>query len=359
MGETSGNAGAPGRKDTTEAMGGVHALLRRVSRSFYLTLRVLPGAVRPQLGLAYLLARATDTVADTDAVAVARRREVLDAFRRSIQGAARGAPPAPPDFSEFLRTRGAGLSEKDEAELALLEEFGTLLDALGGFPDDDREEIRAVLETITQGQQLDLQRFGSGGPPAGAPPAALATDAELDDYTYKVAGCVGEFWTRLCLAHVFPQMERDRDRLLDDAVRFGKGLQLVNILRDLPEDLRRGRCYIPSQALAAHGLAPGDLLRRDASARFRPLYHGYLDLAEGHLRAGWRYTASLPPGCVRIRLACAWPVLIGVRTLRLLRDGDVLGGGRVKIARADVRRLIARSVLLYPSRKAWRRLFDA
>ncbi len=39
-------------------------LLKRTSRSFYLTLRVLPAAVRPQIGLAYLLARTTDTVAD-------------------------------------------------------------------------------------------------------------------------------------------------------------------------------------------------------------------------------------------------------------------------------------------------------
>jgi farnesyl-diphosphate farnesyltransferase len=132
----------------------------------------------------------------------------------------------------------------------------------------------------------------------------------------------------------------------------------VNILRDLPEDLRNGRCYIPTQALAAHGLTPQDLFDRDAMPRFRPLYDNYLKLAEEHLRAGWRYTTSLPFGCVRIRLACAWPVLIGVKTLRLLRGGNVLVDERVKVTRSEMRRLIGRSILLYPSRRAWNRLFE-
>ena len=46
----------------------LNQLLKQTSRSFYLTLRVLPGAIRPQIGLAYLLARTTDTIADTELV---------------------------------------------------------------------------------------------------------------------------------------------------------------------------------------------------------------------------------------------------------------------------------------------------
>lgn len=52
-------------------------LLRDVSRSFYLTLRVLPSEIRPQISLAYLLARATDTIADTKAVPRAKRLAAL------------------------------------------------------------------------------------------------------------------------------------------------------------------------------------------------------------------------------------------------------------------------------------------
>ena len=68
-------------------------LLRDVSRSFYLTLRVLPGPIRKPIGLAYLLARTTDTIADTELVPPAQRLEALRALRERIQG--RTAPPLP------------------------------------------------------------------------------------------------------------------------------------------------------------------------------------------------------------------------------------------------------------------------
>jgi farnesyl-diphosphate farnesyltransferase len=327
-------------------------LLRRVSRSCYLTLRILPRTIRPQLSLAYLLARATDTVADTDAIAVDKRQMVLSDLRRSIQAVCARRKSSVPDLSEFLRTDCAELSVKDEAEHALLENFETLLVFLSGFPEDDREKIRAVLETITHGQQMDIQRFGGTSERL----KALATNDELDAYTYDVAGCVGEFWTGLCLAHVFPRASLNEKRLMSDAVRFGKGLQLINILRDLPEDLRQGRCYIPRQSLSEFGLTPEDLLNPDVMRRFQPLYNDYLELAEDRLRAGWRYTTSLPFGCVRVRLACAWPILIGVETLRRLRRVSILGDPRVKITRRDIRRILVKSVLLYPRRKAWNRL---
>src|SRR5678816_3328573 len=79
----------------------LNELLKQTSRSFYLTLRVLPGAIRPQIGLAYLLARATDTVADTEVISVDERLNTLRRLRERISGElsealtlpARGADP--------------------------------------------------------------------------------------------------------------------------------------------------------------------------------------------------------------------------------------------------------------------------
>src|SRR5207237_9783765 len=61
-------------------------LLKDVSRSFYLTLRVLPGSIRPQIGLAYLLARTSDTIADTSLVPLQQRLNALHAFRGRVRG---------------------------------------------------------------------------------------------------------------------------------------------------------------------------------------------------------------------------------------------------------------------------------
>jgi len=345
----------------------IYDLLRDVSRSFYLTVRVLPGAVRPQIGLAYLLARATDTIADTEIIPVAERLEALACLRARVLG----ATTAPLDFRRFtaqapgLPPTGAVSPEAGAlaSERRLLERIEPVLSLLAGFTADDQERIRAVLSTITTGQELDLRRFGRERRAAGSPSAELATvaalqtDAELEDYTYRVAGCVGEFWTKMCRAHLFPRTLLDEPRLVALGIRFGKGLQLVNILRDLPRDLRLGRCYLPAERLAVCGLSPTGLLDRACLERFRPCYVEYIDRAEGYLADGWAYTNGLPRRQVRVRLACAWAILIGVKTLARLRAGQVLDPEqRIKISRAEVRQLLMRSVLCYPSRAAWNSL---
>ena len=77
-------------------------LLKDVSRSFYLTLRVLPNSIRPQIGLAYLLARTTDTIADTGLVPLEQRLRLLQALRDRILGAC----GAPLDFGAYRAYRG-------------------------------------------------------------------------------------------------------------------------------------------------------------------------------------------------------------------------------------------------------------
>ena len=60
--------------------------LRGVSRSFYLSIRLLPAALRRPIAVAYLLARATDTVADTAALPADARRDLLETLTTAIEG---------------------------------------------------------------------------------------------------------------------------------------------------------------------------------------------------------------------------------------------------------------------------------
>ncbi len=336
--------------------GEMRALLRQVSRSFYLTLRLLPGSIRPQIGLAYLLARATDTIADTRLVPVRVRIGALREMRQAIQQATAGDRARAPDLGELAEAQAVATGEGSAAERELLETLNQTLEVLRRLDRADRELIQDVLLTITRGQELDLVRFGTAGPEQIV---ALESDNEMEEYTYCVAGCVGEFWTKMCLAHVFRREEVEELPLLADGIRFGKGLQLVNILRDLPRDLRQGRCYIPAPRLAEYGLVPQDLLDTRTIERFRPLYDLYLQEAAEQLAAGWDYTNSLPRDEPRIRLACAWPVLIGARTLSLLHTRNVLDSRqRIKVARSEIHSIILRSILAYPFPSAWFRLFE-
>jgi farnesyl-diphosphate farnesyltransferase len=303
--------------------------------------------VRPQIGLAYLLARTTDTIADTELVPLPQRLDALHELRERILGQS----SAPLNFG------GLAQRQNVSAERLLLEKAGDSLALLQTLSPEDLKLVRDVLTTITSGQELDLRRFANS---SADKIIALETDSELNDYTYRVAGCVGEFWTRICRAHLFPTARLDERQFIADGIRFGKGLQLVNILRDLPADLKKGRCYLPMQKLEPAKLFPETLLSPVNEAKFLPFYHRCLDEAESHLRAGWNYTNTLPFGQFRVRLACAWPILLGVKTIQKLRAANVIElRMRVKASRGEVRGILLRSMLASPLPFAWRRLFPS
>jgi farnesyl-diphosphate farnesyltransferase len=322
-------------------------LLKATSRSFYLTLRVLPARVRPQIGLAYLLARTTDTIADTEILPVGERLDALQKLRERILGQS----SAPLNFGGLAQKQGSS------AEKLLLEKIEDSLSSLQIFSETDRKLIREVLSTITSGQEMDLQRFANS---SAEKIVALETAMELDDYTWRVAGCVGGFWTKICRAHLFPDVKLDEQQFIADGIRFGKGLQLVNILRDLSADLKKGRCYLPTQRLDEAKLLPEVLFSPVNEEKFLKLYHDYLDKAESHLAAGWNYTNTLPFSQFRVRLACAWPILIGLRTIEKLRSANVIGlQQRVKVSRCEVRKIILLSLLACPLPFVWRRLYSS
>jgi farnesyl-diphosphate farnesyltransferase len=321
------------------------SVLRDVSRSFYLTIRILPSSIRRPIAIAYLLARATDTIADTQIVKLPIRLDALQRLRARIEGVS----DARLDFGGFAQQQGT------PGERVLLQRIEDVLQLFSALNEGERMHVKSVLKTIVSGQELDLQRFSESNSKNITP---LQTDAELDDYTYRVAGCVGAFWTNICV-EASTWRPADDKLLFENAVCFGKGLQLVNILRDIPADLKNGRCYIPLELLTPASLSPNDLLEPAKIARFRPVYDQLLKRAEDHLAAGWEYTNTLPFGWMRIRLACAWPILIGVRTIALLREQNPLDpANRIKITRQEVKSIIARSSLSYPFAGAWRRQFQ-
>ena len=309
--------------------------LRDVSRSFFLTLKVLPGALRRPIGLAYLFARAADTIADTALISRPDRLKYLELFRETFKDGGVGRLRA---IKEALS--GPQRIPAERELLSRLEEGFALLYTL---EQADQSMIRKLILTLTEGMVLDLTTFP--GEDEGYL-VALETRAELDRYTYYVAGCVGEFWTDIHLAHR-PSLARwDREVMVRRGVRFGKGLQMTNVLRDLPRDLRIGRCYLPRKELETLGLCPDDLLDPAATVKLRPLLRELLALTVDHYQEGWTYTLAIPRREARMRLACAWPLLIGLKTLGLIEQSPNLldPGVVIKIGRSEVYRLMLRSV---------------
>jgi farnesyl-diphosphate farnesyltransferase len=309
-------------------------ILTQVSRSFALSLGILPRPLRGPLGIAYLLARAADTIADTRAVPRADRLRALDALRAAVEEE---------DAARLQEIRDA-LSgpQRIAAERELLLQLPACTAALAAQSAGDQARIREVLRLLIEGMDTDLRAF-PGDDESGL--TSLESLADLDRYTYYAAGCVGEFWTDMAIAHLPACAGWDAGEMRRRGMRFGRALQMTNVLRDVPQDLRIGRCYLPRAALARHGLAPADLLDPGASRRLRPLLEALLHRTLADYREAWRYTQAIPRTAPRLRLACAWPMLIGLQTLDRIRRTDRLldPGVVVKIPRAAVYRILLRS----------------
>ena len=318
------------------------APLRQVSRSFYLSLAILPRPLREPIGLAYLLARAADTVADTRLIPRADRLGHLEIVRRAGAGETVDVRPL---------ARACGPLQAHAAERVVLERLGEALARVEALAPADQHEVRAVLATLTSGMIFDLTRF-PGEDSKGL--SAIETLEELDHYTYLVAGCVGPFWTVLHVAHRPRLSDWALREMSEQGVSFGKALQLTNVLRDVPGDLAHGRCYLPARELAALGLGPRDLLEPAGAARALPLYRRLLGVALEHYDVAWDYTLAVPRLEWRMRLACAWPLLIGLATLDALaaHPNPLIAPAPIKISRGAVRALVARSTLTVWSNRA-------
>jgi farnesyl-diphosphate farnesyltransferase len=316
-------------------------ILSKVSRSFYLSLAILPRAMRSQLSAAYLVARAADTIADTRLVQPSRRIELLDGMR-TVLGDATRIDAYARDVHAQLAGEPPLTDDKSAAERLLLTRLGDCLGRLCAFDAADRERARKVLDTLITGMERDLQRFGDG-----EELEALDTMADLDEYTYMAAGCVGEYWTVMTAAHVPTVRRLSRPDFVARGVRLGKALQVINVIRDAPADLQQGRCYVPRSLLQRFNLSPEDLRDATARRRARPLLDELRALALAHVDAAFPYVMAVPRREPRLRLAALWPLWIGLATLeQIAAAADPLDPARpIKISRGEVYRIIAESSL--------------
>jgi farnesyl-diphosphate farnesyltransferase len=312
-------------------------LLKSVSRSFYLSLRILPAPLRRTMSIGYLLARAADTIADTEIIRREKRIEYLESFRQQAEVANVELPL----FREIGRSlTGHQNIPEEKILLERLEEAARLLDHTSG---EDRDQLRFVLCGLITGMIQDLEHF-----PGNSPEQLRAFEStdQLDAYTYHAAGIVGEFWTAVCRSHLPALGAWDQTQMKESGIRFGKGLQLVNVLKDTPRDLKNGRCYYPVSLLKQAGLSPSDLLNPESGQKFTTVENQMIGMALEHFEAADGYILAIPRSEVRLRLACIWPLWIGLKTLGLIagKRGLLAPELNLKISRAEVYQIIGQSL---------------
>jgi farnesyl-diphosphate farnesyltransferase len=288
-------------------------ILAGVSRSFYLSLRLLPGGMRPCAGLAYLIARATDTMADSSGAEPSARVSEIRRLLEVLESGGRWE-------------RRIDFLVEDAPERALIDSLADLGEAFHRLRPEDRSDVLGLLTEITEGQIEDLTRAWP-----------VRSDEELDRYIYLVAGSVGKFWTRIGCRNVRRFARRDEETMIATGIAYGKGLQLVNVLRDLPRDLAGGRQYLPEPSDACWRAWKGRCVR--------------------FLREGANYSGALRRG--RARYASLLPWHLGASTVALLPDHrPAAGAGPIKVGRDAVNRALRRGLLGAVSDTWHRRLED-
>ena len=297
---------------------GLFPLLERVSRSFYLSIRFLPSRIRPAIAIGYLLARASDTIADINKFEAKYRLEALAAILAALQGSTIDLAQRVPLCVD---------AQPSGAEKELLKQLMSVVACARDLVPSHQALVQEVLSKILRGQGLDIERFEMANSLH-----ALRSADELEEYTYLVAGSVGEFWTRLCALEWSSYSRIAHSELERLSIEFGKSLQLINILRDFSVDIAHGRSYLPMV----------DPLRVKANPEFvRPLFLEWRNRAWHYLRSGWAYVEAIRP--IRVRFACALPALIGARTLDKLEGPGVISA---KISRREVYSLMILSSIV-------------
>ncbi len=312
-------------------------LLKEVSRSFYISLKLLPGRVRGPICLGYLLARTSDTIADTETISAEERLAFLSRYEEAIVA----AKPITGLQAELVKTYQP--RQTHEGERVLLEHVSEALSWLGAVSGFEREAAQTLLKEIIHGQKLDCERFGTPGELR-----FLAKAEDLEEYSYLVAGSVGVYWTRLCDHHCKNFAADSNKVMLGRARAYGRALQLINILRDLPEDFKNGRCYLPREELQSDTPSPEAL--KEVSQVWEKRCEEQLDEALD-------YCLAVKPA--RLRYATALPMLLAYRTLALLRGATWEERQKgVKVSRSEVKGIMARAMVANTMKRRLGKLAD-
>ena len=275
-------------------------VLSRAGSNFALPIRLLPEAKRRGTTALYAFCRRADDIVDDGANPV-EARHALDTFDTELSAAIAGGTSADPVIRAVVDT---------------VRRFAVPAD---------------YLHDIIDGCRMDLDR------------SSYETFPELEEYCRRVASAVG-----LAAIHIWGF--RSPREALPAAHACGLAFQLTNILRDIPEDLGRGRIYLPEDDFRASGCSPADLrsgrigpgfaqlaslnvaraadcyrqaarldrlLSTDGRIVFRAMFGAYGSLFAAVRKAGTRiYTERVRPGRPRLMAATLATLLLGPRPLQ-------------------------------------------
>ena len=281
----------------------VHLL--NVSRTFALTIPLLPEKLRDWVGNAYLLCRIVDTIEDDPVLDKELKIKYLNDFPSLLK---EYNPDLMLDFKESL-SKLISNSAKN-TELSLVKELDSVIERYYSYDEPVRNIIKRCLEVMCSGMS-QIDRWSK-----------ISTLDELDAYCYFVAGVVGELLLRL-FAFYSPKINDNYSQLLPLSVSFGAALQLTNIIKDIHDDKERGVSWLPFKATSG--------------TDFNNEYAKYINIAYGHCVQALEFIKILPKKEGGIREFCLLANTLAIFTLRKIKKNFHNCNNSIKLSRKFVK----------------------
>jgi farnesyl-diphosphate farnesyltransferase len=300
-------------------------LLRLTSRTFFLSIRQLPGQAGNAMCLAYLLLRVSDYLEDNQIMSTEEKHAALKNWHQVINGC------------ENVKKMTSALPIEDNIDnpdWVAAKSASKILEALSTIPIELQDYIIHHVGDST----LGMARWVKRGP-------VINDENDIDDYMHEVAGRVGYLSTEI-FAWQYPPVRQKLSTLMPMARETGLGLQTVNIIRGMRKDYERGWIFVPESFCKKFDISRGALFDPQYQSQAMQVVDLLISKAQNHLDKAFEYIQILPPWLHRLRLACIWPMLFATRTLAVSHRNLAVLLGDVKITRNEVRRIILDTSIL-------------
>ena len=307
-----------------------YELLRRVSRTFALSIEQLPQILRDSITVSYLLLRISDCLEDHDTMPPDRKAELLRLWARVLSE----TTPV-----ERLTSHITDLDDSDP-EVYVAQHAPQVIQQLHKLP----EEIQKAIIKHVNRTSMGMAWWQEHGP-------YVENEAAMDDYMHQVAGRVGYLLTDI-FAWYSPIIRERKEQLMPLARQYGLALQTVNIIRGMRKDYERGWVFVPRTFYEQVGLTRDSLFAPENMDKAMEVVDLLADKAERHLWHGMVYITAFPRYQHRIRLACMWPLFFAVRTLALSRSNVNVLLTEAKMGRQQVK-VIMRDTSLFGWSNHW------
>lgn len=300
----------------------MNSLLKSTARSLYLSAKFMPKKRREVFSCAYLICRAADSIADTEIIPLEKRLHLINIYPKLVETS----------DADLLKELQAALPEKNnlhESERLLLKNISICLDAFNNFSACHKDMILTVVNAVCKAMQWDLSYFPDSE--SGLLKASPNT-ARTQIYCEHMGGEPGVFWSKLILDG------KNNPAFVQNGKRIGMALQITNILRDMAQDVKIGRIYLPLTDLTENNLMPQDLLEKKTYKKLKPVIFKWITWGVNNLAAAKDFMSEIPKYRFFDRASVAWPVIWGLDTLLMIASSkNILDKSKTeKISRKTV-----------------------